>query len=46
MRLYIPMGIGVLGVVDLGTGGLNLLEAPLRQIDISSAQPTVQFDMA
>jgi len=36
--LDVPVGVGVTRVVLLGAGHLNLLEAPLRQVDIASAE--------
>lgn len=38
MRLNIPVGVDIAGIVLLDTSGLNLLEAPLWEIDIACSQ--------
>lgn len=42
MRLDIPVSVHITGLVFLHTSGLNLLETPLRQVDISCAQVAAQ----
>lgn len=40
--LDIPVGIRIFGVVLLVTGDFDLLETPLRQVDIGSPEPAIQ----
>ena len=42
MGLYVPVCKGVLGFVLLCASDLNLLEAPLGQVDVAGAQITTQ----
>jgi hypothetical protein len=43
MTFDIPVSKDILGLVVLGAGHLNLLETPLRQIDISCSQIAVEL---
>lgn len=45
MSFNVPVGEGILWVVVLGAGDLNLLETPLRQVDISGTQITPKRSM-
>ena len=36
--LNVPVSVGVAGVVLLGAGNLNLLETPLREVDVASSK--------
>lgn len=38
MCLHVPVGVGILGVVLGDTGGFNLLESPLWQVDVTGTQ--------
>jgi hypothetical protein len=38
VRLNVPVGVGIARVVFLGAGHLDLLETPLRQVDVAGAQ--------
>lgn len=42
MGLNVPVGVSVAGLVILGAGDFNLLETPLRQVDIASAKVATQ----
>ena len=42
VRLNVPVGIGIAGLVVLGASNLNLLEAPLREVDIPGTKIATQ----
>jgi len=42
MAFDVPVSKNIPRVIHLGASNLNLLEAPLRQIDISSSEVTAQ----
>ena len=45
MGLDVPVSIDILGVVDFVTGDFNLLETPLRQINVTSTKIAAQTGM-
>lgn len=42
MSLNVPVGVCVTGVVLLGASNLNLLETPLRKVDVTSSEVAAQ----
>jgi hypothetical protein len=46
VSLHVPVGEGILGVVGLGASDLNLLETPLRKVDIAGTQITSKRSVA
>lgn len=44
--LDVPVSVDIARVVLLDTGGLNLLETPLRQVDVASAEVAVEVDVS
>lgn len=46
VRLHIPVSVDILWLVGLDTSSLNLLETPLWQVDIASAEVAVEIDMS
>jgi hypothetical protein len=45
VRLDVPVGVDITGLVLLHTSSLNLLETPLRQVDIASAKVAAKIDV-
>lgn len=45
MSFDVPVSIDILRVVDLVTSNLDLLETPLRQVDISSTKIAAEYDV-
>lgn len=43
VRLDVPMGVDIARPVLLDTSGLNLLETPLRQVDVASTEVAVKL---
>ena len=46
VTLDVPVGVFVLGMVGLDTGSLDLLETPLRQVDIASPEVATQHSVS
>ena len=44
--LDVPVSVDIARVVLLDTGGLNLLETPLRQVDVASAEVAIEVDVS
>lgn len=42
----VPVSVDIAGVVLLDTGGLNLLETPLRQVHVTSTQVAVEINVS
>ena len=43
VRLDVPVGVDIARPVLLDTSGLNLLETPLRQVDVASTEVAVKL---
>jgi len=46
VRFDVPVSVDIARVVLLDTGGLNLLETPLRQVDVTSTEVAIEINVS